>query len=242
MVPPPPTGPSVYDRVIPASLSWNATLGTPMPLIQHLKDGFDAVKPPAWHRNEERAARGLFPVHNPATQLEGWERELVWMEILLLTGNPQASFRHLARGWGRDKGFQMVLAQFICERHGDVQRKKRDQFNTSRNGGGVANISANVWDDACYGDTAYNEALAADLLDFSLPMPPPCSNMNNNNNNEREPCCDDTRRGKHQQEPDQRDNARVGMTVPNSLCNDAAMSELTPNAEARGNDQTARAV
>jgi hypothetical protein len=136
-----------------------------MPLIQHLKDGFDASKPPAWHRNEERAARGLYPVHNPATQLECWERELVWMEILLLTGNTNSSFRHLARGWGRDKGFHMVLAQFICERHGDVERKKRDRFVRNQNGDYI--ISANVWDDACYGDTAYNEALAADLLDFS---------------------------------------------------------------------------
>jgi hypothetical protein len=192
---PPPTGPSVYDRVIPESLSWTADMGTVMPLVQHLKDGFVAVKPPAWHRNEERAARGLFPIHNSATQLEGWERELVWMEILLLTGNPSSSFRHLARGWGRDKGFHMVLAQYICERHGDVQRKKRDNMpnggnattTTGPNGtmtgttrrrksgetgngngnGSNINISANVWDDACYGDAAYNEALAADLLDFS---------------------------------------------------------------------------
>ena len=78
-----------------------------MPLIAHLKQGFeDPNQPPAWHRNEERRARGLFPVHNPATQLESWERELVWTEILLLTGNPDSSFRHLARAWGRDKGFR----------------------------------------------------------------------------------------------------------------------------------------
>jgi hypothetical protein len=198
--PPVPTGPSVYDRVIPESLAWTPALGTVMPLIQHLKDGFVAVKPPAWHRNEERVARGLYPIHNAATQLEGWERELVWMEILLLTGNPQSSFRHLARGWGRDKGFHMVLAQYICERHGDVQRKRRDQINpatiTNRRrqsaaaaGIGRANgdgnnvdgiISANVWDDACYGDTAYNEALAADLLDFSLV---PCSRSNSTDDN-----------------------------------------------------------
>jgi hypothetical protein len=94
-----------------------------MPLIAHLKNGFDAGKPPAWHRNEERLARGYWPVTSPAAQLEGWERELVWTEILILTGNAQTSFRHLARAWGRDKGFQTVLAQFICERKGDVERK-----------------------------------------------------------------------------------------------------------------------
>ena len=94
-----------------------------MPLIAHLKAGFDAGKPPAWHRNEERRARGQWPVTSPATQLEAWERELVWTEILILTGNSQTSFRHLARAWGRDKGFQTVLAQFICERKGSVERK-----------------------------------------------------------------------------------------------------------------------
>jgi hypothetical protein len=142
-LPPPPTGRSVYDDILPASIRFVPTYQTPsdeagngkskknpkpkevMPLIAHLKAGFDVQKPPAWHRNEERRCRGMFPIHNPATQLEGWERELVWMEILILTGAPGASFRHLARAWGRDKGFHMVLAQFICERQGDVERKKR---------------------------------------------------------------------------------------------------------------------
>jgi len=226
LIPPHPEGESVYDRILPASIAWHASFGSPMPLIQHLKEGFDALKPPAWHRNEERRARGLFPVHNPATQLEGWERELVWMEILILTGNPDSSFRHLARGWGRDKGFHMVLAQFICERRGNVERKKREKGGSARmkssdedddRGGGTLNHRHNqqhlhqqqhhsnhhhnnhhsyhhnhhnhphhyphgtpnlgghaghtVWDDpaACYGDAAYNEALAADLLEFHSP-------------------------------------------------------------------------
>lgn len=96
-----------------------------MPLVEHLKAGFDEGKPPAWHRNEERRARGFWPVSSPSAQLEGWERELVWTEILILTGNSDTSFRHLARAWGRDKGFQTVLAQFICERKGDVSRKAK---------------------------------------------------------------------------------------------------------------------
>ncbi len=159
-----------------------------MPLIAHLKAGFDGLKPPAWHRNEERRARGMHPIDNPATQLEGWERELVWMEILVLTGAPGASFRHLARAWGRDKGFHMVLAQFICERQGDVQRKKRiaekhgeDSHATAdkslgpakkrrrvkRNPNLSADVSADIWDDSAYGDVITNEALAADIFDFS---------------------------------------------------------------------------
>jgi hypothetical protein len=173
--PPQAVGESVYDRILPASLAWNpVTSEGKMPLIEHFKQGFLEEKPPAWHRNEERSARGLWPVHNPATQLEGWERELVWMEILLMTGIPEASFRHLARGWGRDKGFHMVLSQFICGRQGDVERKKRERAHVVGKGGRRPKqakndgdyIGADVWDDAVYGDTAYNESLAVDLMIF----------------------------------------------------------------------------
>lgn len=125
--PPQPEGEGVYERVIPESIAWTPGSGGLMPLVEHLKAGFDAGKPPGWHRNEERRARGLWPVSSPAAQLEGWERELVWTEILILTGNCETSFRHLARAWGRDKGFQTVLAQFICERKGDVGRKAKNQ-------------------------------------------------------------------------------------------------------------------
>jgi hypothetical protein len=171
--PPPAAGESVYDRILPASLAWNpVTSAGEMPLIEHFKQGFVLEKPPAWHRNEERRVRGLWPVQNPAMQLEGWERELVWMEILLLTGTPESSFRHLARGWGRDKGFHMELSQFICERHGDVERKKREraqvvgkgqQPKQAKNDGDY--IGADVLD-AVYGDADYNEALAADIMLF----------------------------------------------------------------------------
>jgi hypothetical protein len=76
-VPPKPTGSSVYDLVLPRSISFSPARGRVMPLIAHLKHGFDTLKPPAWHRNEERAARGIIQIDNPAQQLEGWERELV---------------------------------------------------------------------------------------------------------------------------------------------------------------------
>lgn len=179
--PPPPEGSSVYDSILPKSISYAPSPEKTMPLIAHLKEGFDTLKPPAWHRNEERRARGLFPIDNPATQLEGWERELVWMEILVLTGAPNASFRHLARAWGRDKGFHMVLAQFICERHGDVQRKKRQGENNNAlqtlfgkrrakrkpKNPGHGHISADIWDDSAYGDADTNEALAANIFNFS---------------------------------------------------------------------------
>eukprot|EP00536_Pseudo-nitzschia_multiseries_P015269 jgi/Psemu1/217378/e_gw1.849.20.1 len=171
-VPPPAEGFSVYDEILPKSILDTRKL----PLIVHLKHGFDTLKPPAWHRNEERRARGMFPIDNPAAQLEGWERELVWMEILVLTGVPGASFRHLARAWGRDKGFHMVLAQFICERHGNVERKKRikeknksnnDKAKTDEEIGKNKHVGADVWDPSLYGDADTNEYLAADIFNFS---------------------------------------------------------------------------
>ena len=181
--PPPPVGTSVYDRIIPDSVAWKPNSGVPMPLVKHLHDGFhDPNQPPAWHRNDERRARGLWPVSNPAMQLEGWERELVWMEILLLTGNPDASFRHLARGWGRDKGFHTVLASFVCARHGNADRKKRqkrrvkdhdnddgdsdDDDDDDDDEQQVDLVGEAMFDDTLYGDAAYNEALAADLFTF----------------------------------------------------------------------------
>ena len=174
---PEPVGESVYDSILPASLSWNplTSIGT-MPLIAHLKHGFYASKPISWHRNEERQARGLWPVHNPATQLEGWERELALKEILLLTGNPEASFHHLARGWGRGNGFHTALAQFICKRHGVVERKKRERAANPATGGAKRRrtqtapinngdyIGVKAWDDIVYGDADFDKALAADIM------------------------------------------------------------------------------
>ena len=48
------------------------------------------------------------------------------MEILLLSGGtPYANFRDLAYAWGREKGFHHVLASNVCERRGEVERKRR---------------------------------------------------------------------------------------------------------------------
>jgi hypothetical protein len=166
---------------------WKPESGTPMPLVDHLACGFHD-KPPAWHRNEERASRGFAPVHHVATPLEPWERELVWTEILLLTGNPESSFRHLARGWGRDKGFHTVLAQSICQRRGNVERKKRkrdeepddqddneddDEDEEEEENLVTEPIGIDVYDEAVYGDVAYDEAMAADLFCFPAQASPP---------------------------------------------------------------------
>ena len=48
------------------------------------------------------------------------------IEILLLSGGtPHANFRHLAHAWGRERGFHHVLINTICERRGEVDRKRR---------------------------------------------------------------------------------------------------------------------
>ena len=48
------------------------------------------------------------------------------MEILLLSGGtPYANFKDLAHAWGREKGFHHVLVNNVCERRGEVERKRR---------------------------------------------------------------------------------------------------------------------
>jgi hypothetical protein len=55
--PPPPEGVSV------------------MPLVAFLREG--GIEEAGWHRNNERLARGMFPVASLSCQLEPWERQLV---------------------------------------------------------------------------------------------------------------------------------------------------------------------
>ena len=99
--PPEPEGESIYDTIIPQSISFRppagkqkleevmlgeakmdpldppaAPEGVPvMPLISYLQEG--RMKEPGWHRNNERRARGMFPHSSPSSQLEPWERQLV---------------------------------------------------------------------------------------------------------------------------------------------------------------------
>lgn len=99
--------------------------GSTMPLIAHLRQGA-LNEPVGWHRNAERRARGMFPVTSLSTQLEPWERQLALVEILLLSGGtPNSNFKDLAHAWGREKGFHQVLASSVCERKGEVERKRR---------------------------------------------------------------------------------------------------------------------
>jgi hypothetical protein len=94
--PPPPEGDSVWDTILPASISYRPTSAknkpksekeadadpppppegvTVMPLVAHLREG--EARDTGWHRNAERRARGMFPVTSLSSQLEPWERQLV---------------------------------------------------------------------------------------------------------------------------------------------------------------------
>ncbi|GKZ01524.1 hypothetical protein MPSEU_001103000 [Mayamaea pseudoterrestris] len=95
-----------------------------MPLITFLRH--ERHREAGWHRNAERRARGMFLVSNLSQQLEPWERQLALVETLMLSGGtPYANFKDLAHAWGRDKGFHTALAQSVCERRGEVDRKRR---------------------------------------------------------------------------------------------------------------------
>jgi len=50
---------------------------------------------------------------------------VVMFEIMLMAGIPYASHRDLAHAWGREKGFHNVLVSQVCDRRGEIARKKR---------------------------------------------------------------------------------------------------------------------
>ena len=90
-----PVGESAYDSLLPRSIAYRpapttgsgtdgdgtAPAATPhlMPLVAALKEGAE-TKEAGWHRNAERAARGLPPVENISNHMEAWEKQLVsWL-------------------------------------------------------------------------------------------------------------------------------------------------------------------
>ena len=127
---PMPTGPSIYDTIVPTSIAWKASKRKGehegrdvMPLVAHLRDNSHLEA--GWHRNQERLSRGIKPTATPAAQFEPWERQLCMFEIMLMAGTLHHSHKDLAHGWGREKGFHNVLVNQVCERRGELERKKR---------------------------------------------------------------------------------------------------------------------
>ena len=103
---------TAYDQAIPASIAWDPQSGSPMPLLACLQAGM-LEKPAGWHRTEERATRSLASVETPQDRLEPWELELLFIEILILTGSPRASFSYLAHAWAQPDGFHLTIGRRV---------------------------------------------------------------------------------------------------------------------------------
>lgn len=119
-----PLGSSVYDKIIPSSVAWKSTKKRPaeaMPLATLLRDGSNLQ--PGWHRLSERAARGVRNVAN-SQELDPWEKQLVMIEITLLAGTNHFCQKDLAHAWGRGKNFAATLVSQVCERRGELDRRK----------------------------------------------------------------------------------------------------------------------
>lgn len=120
-----PVGNSVYDTVLPETLGWKPTkMCSQMPLLQYLEMGMN--KSSGWHRNEERLARGLPPIYDTNQPLDAWERELIWTEILLLSGVAE-SYESFAKAWGQEDNFHVLLTQFICDQQSPSCALRREQ-------------------------------------------------------------------------------------------------------------------
>lgn len=78
-----PLGESAYDFLLPRSIAYRPVLNAErtgprslMPLVEVLREGAE-TKEAGWHRNAERAARGLPAVENISNHMEPWEKQLV---------------------------------------------------------------------------------------------------------------------------------------------------------------------
>lgn len=108
---------STCKDILPSSYRWrknrDRNSARVMPLVSFLgdKDG----KAEGWHRDEERASRGLSRAGRRSHFLP-WEKQMVVTETLLLAGASDANgvYRDLAWAWGRKQGFhQDLVAQFF---------------------------------------------------------------------------------------------------------------------------------
>lgn len=116
---------TTHGRLMPSTISLEAGNSKDFVLSFHLENGHSNQQPYGWHRNNERAARGLSFVDVSSTILEDWEGELVWTETLLLHSrqNP-SSYVHLAYAWGQQPGFHEDIAKIVTER----RRKQAFQY------------------------------------------------------------------------------------------------------------------
>ena len=103
-----PVGESAYDFLLPRSIAYRPVLNTErtgprslMPLVEVLRDGAE-TKDAGWHRNAERAARGLPVVENISNHMEPWEKQLVCVMHFGYTCMIWFTHRFKSSGLGRN--------------------------------------------------------------------------------------------------------------------------------------------
>ena len=102
---------SVCERILPTSLGWKG--GAMMPLAVFLEDGYKQQAPFGWHRQLEQICRNK-DITTVDSDFAPWEMDLLFSEILLLTGYHLDYSVFLAHAWGRENGFHTDLALSIC--------------------------------------------------------------------------------------------------------------------------------
>ena len=102
---------SVLERILPTSVGWKG--GETMPLAVFLEDGYNQQAPFGWHRQLEQICCNK-PVTSVDSDFAPWEMDLLFSEILLLTGYHLDYSVFLAQAWGRANGFHTDLALSIC--------------------------------------------------------------------------------------------------------------------------------
>ncbi len=137
-----------------------------MPLVGYLRNGL--VLEPGWHRKHERIIRDP---KNPLKSLTEFytmdEKQLLLYEVMLLSGIPNGNKiinKDLAHAWGKKKGFHFVVVNHLCERRGDLVRRKRSDTGTVRTEEQKNNVKAKkLKANDEKSDDGNNESLGAEI-------------------------------------------------------------------------------
>ena len=133
-----PSSSTTFPSSSSTSLSSPSSSKNQMPLVEFLRSGLDME--PGWHRKQERMLRNPNkPLRSISEQLQPEEKQLILFETMLLSGTIYSSSnssqqrvnKDLAHAWGREKGFHNLLVSQMCERRGDLSRKRRSDVGKS---------------------------------------------------------------------------------------------------------------
>jgi len=114
-----------------------------MPLVDYLRSNWKREF--GWHRVDERRARGLPSMATAQQSFEGWERQMVVYESMLLSavetghvpghasvGCREECYRFLAHAWGRKRNFHNDIVKQVFSRRGGMERKVRSDAGVER--------------------------------------------------------------------------------------------------------------